>query len=121
MPLDALRHCLTHPRCKLIIVDAERADQIAPITNRLATEAGTTGFIVIGPLEGTQGSWKGMQIWDGLLNEYNKDMRYILERDPGILPDDNATILFTSGASHPICLIIIVHRVQVLPAYRRVY
>lgn len=96
LPADLLRHCFTITQCKLIILDAERADCVEPISHSLCIDAETKGFIVLHPKEG-KGQWKGMQNWDTLLSEHLGDTHSVLQRDPSILPEDNATILFTSG------------------------
>ncbi len=91
-----LHHCLAQTQCKLIVVDSERADGLEPIAQKLASDAGTTGFLVLEAHEG-KGKWSGMQIWEEALKAYTGDSQSILTTDPGITPEDNATILFTSG------------------------
>lgn len=96
-PLDVLYHCLAHTQCKLIVVDSERADRLEPVVQKLAADAGTTGFLVLEAHEG-KGKWNGMQTWEEALKAYKGDPQNILNTDPGIIHEDNATILFTSGA-----------------------
>lgn len=96
MPLDVLYHCLAHTQCKLVVVDSERADRLEPSAPKLIADVGTTGFLVLEAHEG-KGRWKGMRTWEEALNSYGGNSQSILVSDPNILPEDNASILFTSG------------------------
>jgi acyl-CoA synthetase (AMP-forming)/AMP-acid ligase II len=80
---------------KVIFVDAERA----PILDisQLRREAGTVGFIVFRPHEGKiklDQEWKD---WEKTFRAYSGNVKEILEMNPGVVPEDNATIFFTSG------------------------
>lgn len=77
-------------------MDPERADLMEPIVSRLADEIGTTGFLVLESHEG-KGAWRGMENWAHVYESYRGETRRVLEQDPRILPEDNATIIFTSG------------------------
>jgi long-subunit acyl-CoA synthetase (AMP-forming) len=95
LPLPGLHHCLVYTQSKLIIVDPERADILEPIVTGLSREAGTTGILVLENHEG-KGKWKGMRSWNHVLDNFTEIPRK--ERgDPRIVPEDNATIIFTSG------------------------
>lgn len=76
-------------------MDAERADRLEPEVQRLRREAGTTGVLVMEAHEG-KGQWKGMEIWNDLLSLYSGPLDSITF-DPTVTPEDNASILFTSG------------------------
>lgn len=78
------------------MVDSERADRLEPNVSKLVADAGTTGFLVLEAHEG-KGKWSGMQTWEEALNGFDGDSQSILTSDPGIIPEDNASILFTSG------------------------
>jgi long-subunit acyl-CoA synthetase (AMP-forming) len=80
----------------LIIVDPERADLIEPIAANLPAEAGTTGILVLENHEG-KGKWKGMRNWNHILNNFSESPQKKGWQDVPILPEDNATIIFTSG------------------------
>jgi hypothetical protein len=80
----------------LVVVDSERADRLEPNVAKLIDEAGAAGFLVLEAQEG-KGKWNGMQVWEDALQDYKGDSRSILTNDPGIVPEDNASILFTSG------------------------
>jgi len=94
LPMDVLHHCLTHTQSKLIVLDPERADRLEPIASRFT--AGTTGLLV---LEAGKGKWNHMVTWDDALANYKGNFQNILTDDPEIVPEDNASILFTSGVS----------------------
>ena len=95
-PQKTLRHCLVNTECKLIIVDPERADVLEPIAKKLAKEAGAAGILVLESHEG-KGNWTGMKTWESAMKGYKGDHRKILKMDPGVTPEDNSTIIFTSG------------------------
>jgi acyl-CoA synthetase (AMP-forming)/AMP-acid ligase II len=98
MPLAALHYCLAHTQCKLIILDAERADLLEPVSRKLAVEAGTQGFLVLECHEG-KGAWEGMKGWDDVLSAYRGDATKLLQQELEVTPEDNATIIFTSGTT----------------------
>jgi long-subunit acyl-CoA synthetase (AMP-forming) len=95
-PLPVLRHCLIQTQCKLIIVDAERADRLEPIVSDFAKEAGPTGILILEAHDSGRGRWKGTRHWNQVLDEYTGSLDAITV-DPAVAPEDNASILFTSG------------------------
>jgi len=99
LPLEALHYCLTHTQCKLIIVDPERADRLESTMHEIIAEAKSTGVLVLNPHEG-KGRWTSMESWDAVLAAYTGDTKGIATGvgEVEIVPEDNATILFTSGA-----------------------
>lgn len=98
LPAEALHYCLVHTQCKLIILDPDRADLLEPNATRLVEEARAKDCLVIESHEG-KGHWIGMKTWSDVLDRHTTDIREILNNDPGILPEDNATVIFTSGTS----------------------
>ncbi|KAG6841219.1 hypothetical protein C0991_000665 [Blastosporella zonata] len=98
LPIEPLRFCLTHTECKLIILDPERAERLEGISEKLKAESGSNGILVFNAHEG-KGKWKGMESWDAVLAAYKGDTTSIVtgKGEVEILPEDNATILFTSG------------------------
>ncbi|XP_006460626.1 acyl-CoA synthetase [Agaricus bisporus var. bisporus H97] len=95
MPTDLLHHCFSHTQSKLIIIDCERADRLESSISKLVTD---TKFLVLEGHEG-KGKWNGMLLWEDALNTYSGDSESIITTDPDILPEDNASILFTSGTT----------------------
>lgn len=82
-----------------MIVDSQRADLFEPILSQLVTEeGGAMRFIVIEGQEG-KGRWAGMENWDEVMLAYKGDTSLVIREDPGILPEDNAIIIFTSGTT----------------------
>lgn len=92
-----MHYCLVHTKCKLIIIDPERADKLERIAKKLVAEAGCTGILVLESHEGKD-SWEGMKTWKAAFDDYKGDPRQVLNIDPGLVPEDDATILFTSGS-----------------------
>ncbi|KAK0200225.1 hypothetical protein DFS33DRAFT_1456544 [Desarmillaria ectypa] len=98
LPLVPLRHCITLTKCTLIVLDPERADMIEPIVADLRLASGASGYLVLEDHEG-KGHWEGMDVWSTVFSEYDGDTEDVLNDDPQILPEDNATIAFTSGTT----------------------
>ncbi|KAF5355120.1 hypothetical protein D9756_005291 [Leucocoprinus leucothites] len=95
-PLSPLRHCLVNTGCKLIIVDPERASVLEPIASRLRKDDGVMAFLV---LDQCDRSWQHMESFNKAIDAYPRrdDVRDLsTER---IEPEDNATIIFTSGTT----------------------
>jgi len=79
------------------ILDPERADLLEAHVPAIKAQAGTTCFFVWEHHEG-KGNWKGMRHWSEALASVDESaQRHILDHDPSLAPEDNATIFFTSG------------------------
>jgi len=98
LPLEPLKHCIIHTGCQLLLLDVERADRLEPVTNLFAQKAGTRGFLVLGSKDG-KGIWTAMEYLDAVLHGFRGEAVEILISNPGITPEDNATIMFTSGTT----------------------
>ncbi|KAE9407012.1 acetyl-CoA synthetase-like protein [Gymnopus androsaceus JB14] len=98
LPLEPLKHCLSRTTCTLVFVDPERADKLSPNVANLKSSTGLKAFVVIEAHEG-KGPWPGMETWSSLIDGYKGDVQRMLKHDPQIIPEDNATIIFTSGTS----------------------
>ncbi|KAK0472772.1 hypothetical protein IW261DRAFT_731841 [Armillaria novae-zelandiae] len=98
LPLEPLRHCITLTKCKLIVLDTERADQIEPIGAELRLASGASAYLVIEDHEG-KGHWEGMDMWSAVLSRHSTDHGDVLSEDPQISPEDDAAIIFTSGTT----------------------
>lgn len=64
----------------------------------LKSSTGLKAFVVIEAHE-AKGPWPGMETWSSLIDGYKGDVQRMLKHDPQIIPEDNATIIFTSGTS----------------------
>ncbi|KAG6874481.1 hypothetical protein C0995_010391 [Termitomyces sp. Mi166 len=95
LPLEPLRHCLSYTGCKLILLDPERADRLAPAVSDLLRDTPVTGFLVFDD----HNRWQGMSSFRSALQRYRGDISDILATDPKITPEDNAVIMFTSGTT----------------------
>ncbi len=71
---------------------------IETIAAELRLASGTSGYIVLEEHEG-KGHWQGMDVWKTVFSGYNGDPGDVLGDDPQILPEDDATITFTSGTT----------------------
>ncbi|KAJ8080081.1 hypothetical protein PM082_016909 [Marasmius tenuissimus] len=95
LPQDGLVFCIGHTQSKVLIMDPERADVLAPVVKELSKN-GTTTILV---LEDDNKTWPGMKSWKGSLQECKDEGENILKENIEILPEDNATIFFTSGTT----------------------
>ncbi|GLB45386.1 putative synthetase [Lyophyllum shimeji] len=100
LPEPALHYCITHTQSKLIILDPERADRLEATAHKIKADVGSTGILVLNSQEG-KGAWTGMENWDAVLETYKGDTTSIVtgEGEVEIQPEDNATIMFTSGTT----------------------
>lgn len=96
LPLEPLRHCLLHTDCKLILLDSERADRLAPAVSHLLRDTPVTGFLVFDDQNNGR-VWQGMSSFHTALQNYRGGIADVLAVDPNITPEDNAVIMFTSG------------------------
>lgn len=96
LPLEPLQHCIAHTGCKLLLLDDERADRLQPFLTTSAQEAGTHGFLLLNSIEG-KGNCRTMESLDSVLHQFRGPA--ILETSHNIMPEDNATIMFTSGTT----------------------
>ncbi|KAF9012333.1 hypothetical protein BDQ17DRAFT_1343710 [Cyathus striatus] len=99
LPLEPLHHCLSHTGCKLIILDTERADLLEALVPKLTEETGTLAFFVLDSNDGTR-QWSGMVSFQDVIDQYpDTEAREVLRNPPIVVPEDNATIIFTSGTT----------------------
>jgi hypothetical protein len=61
-------------------------------------EAGVEAVLVF-DFQARKRSWKGMRYFEETLHEYSADGMHILTSPISILPEDNSTLIFTSGRS----------------------
>jgi len=62
------------------------------------TDVGVIAFLVMECHEG-KGEWNGMRSWNSAVGYFKGADDEVLERSAVILPEDNATIIFTSGTT----------------------
>ncbi|KAF5393830.1 hypothetical protein D9757_000035 [Collybiopsis confluens] len=99
LPQESLEFCITHTDCKILILDPERADVLENSIPQLVQANSMTGVLVFRPQEG-KGFWKGILSWDQATAEYhNTDLSEFVQEELGIVPEDNATVYFTSGTT----------------------
>ncbi|KAI0315983.1 hypothetical protein OF83DRAFT_1129427 [Amylostereum chailletii] len=98
LPLEPLSHCMAATKCKIVIVDGQRADMLEGHTQSILAKVGNAHFLVWEPQEG-RGKWNGIGIWEGVLANYRGDPKQVLVHKFNIGPEDDATIMFTSGTT----------------------
>ncbi|KAL1743870.1 hypothetical protein HDZ31DRAFT_64614 [Schizophyllum fasciatum] len=99
LPADTIKYCLTKCRCKLIVLDWERANMLeAAVKDLIRDSQASAGIVVLHSSEG-KGAWKHMRSLDDELSRYAADTPAINIDDPHALPEDNALIMFTSGTT----------------------
>ncbi|KAJ3748750.1 hypothetical protein DFH05DRAFT_1391333 [Lentinula detonsa] len=93
LPLDPLTFCISHTDCKLVIVDAERAEKLEPIVDKLYAGQKVVGILVVNPQEG-KGQWRRMETFDKALERSGS-----VPPEESVLAEDEALIMFTSGTT----------------------
>ncbi|KAF9566756.1 long-chain-fatty-acid-CoA ligase [Agrocybe pediades] len=96
LPLKPLSHCLAHTQCKLIILDPERADVLQSEVSRMCRESQVQGFLVFDLKDNTR-RWEGIMSFGESLDGYHMDG--LDKTYDSIVPEDNATVIFTSGTT----------------------
>jgi hypothetical protein len=91
-----LQYCFKNTESKFIIVDPERADVISSIAPRLSGEANTNAIFVFGDI-GDLHRRAGMRSWEDSMQTHLNVPYSILDEFPELIPEDDASITFTSG------------------------
>ncbi|TRM70589.1 hypothetical protein BD626DRAFT_449195 [Schizophyllum amplum] len=104
LPVDVVTHCLCVTDCKVILLDGERAQSLEPSVARIKKDAGCVEMLVFrGGPDASKGtacnSSKGLVRLEDVLRAYGDDGRSVLQQDPKVEPEDNATVMFTSGTT----------------------
>ncbi|KAJ3865458.1 hypothetical protein EV359DRAFT_38801 [Lentinula novae-zelandiae] len=96
LPLDPLKFCISHTDCKLVILDAERAEKLEPIVDELYAVQKIIGMLVVNPQEG-KGQWRRMEIFEKALQSSTAGSAPLEEES--VSAEDEALIMFTSGTT----------------------
>ncbi|KAJ7770225.1 hypothetical protein DFH07DRAFT_270077 [Mycena maculata] len=101
LPAQPLKHCLINTQCKLLLFDPERADRLESDIVKLREAAGATGVLVFQGQE-KKGEWNGMECLNSAMTRWKLDGIFvqqkaaIVDQRIELLPEDNATIIFTA-------------------------
>lgn len=80
-----------------MILDSERSDRLEPALASIYAHSHLTGVLVLHALR-DKALPTGAESYHDVLNHYSGELRNILDDTyPFIYPEDNATIMFTSG------------------------
>lgn len=88
-------HCLVHTSCKLVLLDRERMERVAHGLPRLRA-AGVSAFVVF-DAPARDAKRAGMHTWTDAMGFCPPYYDSLLHDDRQIAPEDDATIIFTSG------------------------
>ncbi|KAF8900517.1 long-chain-fatty-acid-CoA ligase [Mucidula mucida] len=94
LPIEPLKFCVIHTQCRLLVVDAERAELLAPIVDSITTEASGTGVLILRPTSIPA----GMESYHDAVEKHTAS-HDVLNGYPTIAPEDNCAIMFTSGTT----------------------
>lgn len=95
LPLQPLLHCFSLTGSTVIFTDSERANRVCNSTQHLR-EKGVRGIVVLDSLV-YDTRWTSFDLWGDVLQSVEVDKQAFLSQDPGLGPEDDATIIFTSG------------------------
>lgn len=101
LPPQPLRHCLVHTECKLIILDPERASSLETTVSNISEAVGGTKFLVMDTTDKTR-RWQGMEFFNDVVDLFPIAFvkgAYTKAPTQGMDPEDDATIVFTSGTT----------------------
>lgn len=79
-----------------MILDPERADVLQSTAAKILRDTEINAFLVFDLNRNTR-CWEGMRSFGETLDEYRGDGSDVLDSAISIFPEDNATIIFTSG------------------------
>lgn len=96
-----LTYCLSLTRCKVLVVDGERATTLEPWIAQGTARTGVSGVLVVRPHDADHASslragWEHMKTWGAVMDEY-KGPTDLWKREPSATLDEDGTIFFTSG------------------------
>ncbi|KAG6828448.1 hypothetical protein H0H92_007933 [Tricholoma furcatifolium] len=91
LPLEPLQFCLTRTGCKVVLLDAERADRLASVSLDILRDHPATFFVL--DEKGDRHRWPGMASFPQTIDGYQGPTSDVLSTDPKVLPEDNALIM----------------------------
>ncbi|KAJ2925118.1 hypothetical protein H1R20_g11976, partial [Candolleomyces eurysporus] len=101
LPVEPLRHCLSYTDCKVVFTDSERAQILAPLVSPASSSKSPTlpaRHVVL--LDAPTSKWANIVPLDHALKTHvTFDPTVESLCDISISPEDNATIIFTSGTT----------------------
>ncbi|KAG9027706.1 hypothetical protein FRB95_007438 [Tulasnella sp. JGI-2019a] len=98
-----LTHCITLTDCKVLVLDAERAESLESWIAKGTSQTGVSGVIVVRPQDAkspakARAGWKGMKSWDAVISAHSGPTD-LWKKEPNAKLDDNSVIFFTSGTT----------------------
>ncbi|TFY78612.1 hypothetical protein EWM64_g5401 [Hericium alpestre] len=95
LPAEQIVRCFIQVQCKLGVVDPASASALERHTETIIRQAGTAGFLVFDDHQNL-GRWDGIKPWGEAMSAYSEKEEL---DDPMMVPEDNASIIFTSGTT----------------------
>ncbi|KAF9475541.1 acetyl-CoA synthetase-like protein [Pholiota conissans] len=99
LPLTPLSHCLALTGCKMVVVDPERADLLQASVSQLLRDTEINTILVMDVPKNQAKQWEGIHNYQDRLDQYHSNGLDVITSPISIHPEDDATIIFTSGTT----------------------